>query len=39
MDHSRQAYLMDPNGKPVALLSQDEGADAVAAELNRWVAA
>ena len=26
MDHSRQAYLMDPDGKPLALLPQDEGA-------------
>lgn len=39
MDHSRQAYLMAPDGSPVALLPADQGADAVAAELNRWVRA
>jgi len=39
MDHSRQAYLMDPDGRPVALLPVDEGADPVAVELNRWVTA
>ncbi|PAX07511.1 SCO family protein [Sphingomonas lenta] len=37
MDHSRQSYLMDPQGRPVALIPQDKGADAVAAELERWV--
>lgn len=38
MDHSRQAYLMDPQGRPVALIPSDQGAEAVAAELDRWVA-
>ncbi|MFV0624181.1 SCO family protein [Sphingomonas sp. ac-8] len=37
MDHGTQAYLMDPDGKPVALLPTDEGPDAVAHELERWV--
>lgn len=37
MDHSRQSYLMDPQGRPVALIPQEQGADAVAAELGHWV--
>jgi protein SCO1/2 len=37
MDHSRQAYLIDPQGRPVALVPQDQGPDAVAAELAKWV--
>jgi len=37
MDHSRAAYLMDPDGKPVALLPVDENGPAVAAELEKWV--
>ncbi|MEJ2457232.1 MAG: SCO family protein [Novosphingobium sp.] len=37
MDHSRITYLMDPDGKPVAMLPTDKGADAVAAELAKWV--
>ena len=37
VNHTRQAYLMVPDGKPVALLPADESADAVAAELARWV--
>ncbi|VWX55168.1 SCO family protein [Novosphingobium sp. 9U] len=37
MDHSRIAYLMDPDGKPLAMLPVDKGADAVAAELGTWV--
>jgi protein SCO1/2 len=37
MDHSRQAYLMDPSGKPIALLPTEQGADAIAAELAKWV--
>jgi protein SCO1 len=37
MDHSRQAYLMDPAGKPVALVPADQGADAVAQTLAEWV--
>lgn len=37
MDHSRIAYLMDPNGKPIAMLPIDKGPDAVASELAKWV--
>lgn len=37
VDHSRGAYLMDPAGKPVALLPVDESAEKVAAELDRWM--
>ncbi len=37
MDHSRTAILMDPAGKPVALLPQDETPEAFAAELAKWV--
>ena len=37
MDHQRVTYLMDPQGRPVALLPSDQSADAVAAELARWV--
>ena len=37
MDHSRQAYLMDPQGKPIALLPIDKSPEAVAAELEKWV--
>lgn len=36
VDHSRQTYLMSPDGKPLALLPQEQGADAVAAEIKRW---
>lgn len=36
VDHSRTAYLMDPDGKPLALLPIEQGADAVAAEIQRW---
>lgn len=36
MEHSRQAYLLDPAGKPLALLPQDEGPAAVAAEIRKW---
>jgi len=41
MDHSRTAFLMDPDGKPIALLPIDkglqDGPSAVAAELEKWV--
>jgi len=36
MQHSNQAYLMDPDGKPLALLPTDQGPKAVAAEIERW---
>lgn len=37
VDHSRQAYLMGPDGQPIALLPIEDGADKVADELQRWV--
>ncbi len=44
MDHSRQAYLMAPDGKPMVLLSVDKKPDSrpstpqdIAAELEQWV--
>ncbi|MET3473115.1 protein SCO1/2 [Novosphingobium sp. 1529] len=37
MDHSRAAYLMGPDGKPIALLPVEQNGEAVAAELTRWV--
>lgn len=35
--HVRLAYLMDPAGKPIALLPADKTPKDVAAELDRWV--
>jgi protein SCO1/2 len=37
VNHSRLAELIGPEGEPIALLPYDKGADAVAAELDRWV--
>ncbi len=37
VDHGRAAYLMDPDNKPVALLSQDAKPEVIAAELSKWV--
>ncbi|MFA7587322.1 MAG: SCO family protein [Novosphingobium sp.] len=37
LDHSRVAYLMDRQGKPIAMLPIDQSPDAVAAELAKWV--
>ncbi|HEX8063146.1 MAG TPA: SCO family protein [Allosphingosinicella sp.] len=37
VDHSRLAELIGPDGKPIALLPYEKGAEAVAAELVRWV--
>lgn len=37
MDHSRAAYLMGRKGEPIALLPVEKSADAVAAELKKWV--
>lgn len=36
VDHSRQAYLFSPDGKPLALLPQDGTPDQVADEIVRW---
>lgn len=37
VEHSNAAYLMDGNGKPLALLPTDGGAEATAEEIKRWV--
>jgi protein SCO1 len=37
MDHSRQAYLMDREGRPLVALAIDKGPDAVAADLALMV--
>ena len=37
MTHSNFSYLFDPAGNPVATLPTDQGAEAVAAELAKWV--
>lgn len=37
VDHTNITYLFDPAGEPMATLPTDEGADAVAAELEKWV--
>ena len=39
MDHSRIVYLFGPSGEPLATLPADEGPDAVALELSKWVRA
>jgi protein SCO1/2 len=37
MDHMSQALLFDPDGKPLALLPQEQDGAAIAAELAKWV--
>ena len=37
VDHSRIALLFGPKGEPIAILPHDQGAEAVAGELRRWV--
>lgn len=37
MNHSNITYLFGPDGDPLAILPTDEGPDAVAAELAKWV--
>lgn len=37
VNHSRQVYLMDPAGKPIALLPQDQGPQPVADAIRQWV--
>lgn len=37
VDHSNIVYLFGPDGDPIATLPVDQGADAVARELDRWV--
>lgn len=38
VDHSRQAILFGPDGKPIAIIPGDKDADATAAELAKWIA-
>lgn len=37
MDHSAITYLFGPKGEPIATLPTDQGPEAVAAELAKWV--
>ena len=37
VDHSRAAYLMGPDGAPIALLSNEAKPEVIAAELKKWV--
>ncbi len=37
VDHARLSTLFDPTGAPIVLLPHDQTAEAVAAELDRWV--
>lgn len=37
MDHLRATYLMGPKGEPIALLPAEKDAQAVAADLEKWV--
>jgi protein SCO1/2 len=37
MNHSRIAYLFGPEGEPIAILPAEKGAEAIAADLDRWV--
>ncbi|MBN8808797.1 MAG: SCO family protein [Sphingomonas sp.] len=37
VQHTNAAYLMDPDNKPIALLPTDQGAEATADEIKRWV--
>ena len=37
MNHYGYTYLFGPDGEPIAMLPTDEGPEAVAAELDRWV--
>jgi len=36
VNHTRQAYLMDTDGKPLALLPIEQGPQAVADEIKHW---
>ncbi|CAM3076245.1 Thioredoxin domain-containing protein [Sphingomonas antarctica] len=37
VDHTRTSYLMDRDGKPMAILPSEQSAEAVATDLDRWV--
>lgn len=36
MNHQRIIFLMDPEGKPMAMLPHEKGAQAIADEIERW---
>jgi protein SCO1/2 len=36
VNHSRQAYLMSPEGNPLALLPIEESPEAIVKEIERW---
>ena len=37
VNHSRITFLIGPKGEPITMLPSEKGAEAVAAELDRWV--
>jgi len=37
VNHSTVTYLFGPKGEPLATIPTDQGPDAVAAELEKWV--
>ena len=37
VDHSRILLLFGPAGEPISIVPHDKGADAIAAEIERWV--
>jgi protein SCO1/2 len=37
VNHSRIAFLFGPDGEPIAILPHEQGADAIQAELAKWV--
>ncbi|MGB3472676.1 MAG: SCO family protein [Erythrobacter sp.] len=36
VDHTNIVYFFDPDGNPLSMLPTDQGADAVAAEIEKW---
>ena len=38
MEHQRIVYLLGPQGEPIAMLPHEQGAEAIAAEIERWAA-
>ena len=37
VDHSRTSYLLDRDGKPMAILPSEQSAEAVTKDLERWI--
>jgi protein SCO1/2 len=37
VNHSRIAFLFGPGGEPIVILPHEQGADAILAELKKWV--